>query len=847
MDVRYWFDQVPFNPDEGQETVKDEVIHSRKERGKFLFENESEKNSRLMKDSGSTWIGTVMKSGTSSDRTAAMTIAFQQSYFRFNILDTLIAMARKKGRRESQMAADSLKDLFIHCLLPPNRGLRYFKDQPLNKDKISDKELLYWYFEEQIKVRYNHFLKILEVGSHDTLAHYKEFVIKTVTELLKERPQEQQTKLIGVLVNKFGDPDNKISSKVIFHLSNLVEKKHTLQLPIVREIELYISRPNIARAAQYYALLFANTLRLSKKNVELANRITLLYFSILKNLESDNEFYGKVVRTVITGITRAFPYFSLPYQVFEENLDTFYKLIVVASFNKSTEAQLLLFKVFSSQSEELPERFYRSLYAKLLNPSIYQSSKLGMFLHVLYKALETDRSINRVMAFTKRLLQVSLSHKAGFCCAALMLVSELLKAMPSMTTIFIERPEVKFVSAPNGKKKKKQITPNKQKEEDGEKPSYYDPKFKRPQDSRAETTCLWELTELARHYHPTVANFAKSLLQGKPIVFENNPLVEYSFIAFLDRFSFKTPKKNIRGSKLKKTARALREQPVTSAEFRAKKEEDVADTEQFLLKYFQNQSQGFGLLNHRRKGKLDKKKKKSKDIDEDDIALDGEEDALEESDAEDDLEEEDINSEDEEADDEDEEKDEDEDEDEDEDDEGDFSYDDLDEKDFDEDAEDRSTKAHLSEKDLEKMLLDNLSSEDESPPEDNEEGSVPNKKNKKKVLQRTRKAISPTLGSRSAFASADDFEETLSRSVNDTANEKQLAWEEETYNRHRNSRTKGKDTASGGANREKSKTKGKAPPHAKRGGRAGSQQPGKRKRNESNQAQPNKANKKFRK
>jgi hypothetical protein len=37
----------------------------------------------------------------------------------------LLNLARKKGRRESEMAIEALKDLFIHNLLPNNRKLMY--------------------------------------------------------------------------------------------------------------------------------------------------------------------------------------------------------------------------------------------------------------------------------------------------------------------------------------------------------------------------------------------------------------------------------------------------------------------------------------------------------------------------------------------------------------------------------------------------------------------------------------------------------------------------------------------------------------------------------------------------
>jgi ribosome biogenesis protein MAK21 len=40
-------------------------------------------------------------------------------------------MAKKKGRRETMMAIDALKDLFLSDLLPSDRKLVFFYQQPL--------------------------------------------------------------------------------------------------------------------------------------------------------------------------------------------------------------------------------------------------------------------------------------------------------------------------------------------------------------------------------------------------------------------------------------------------------------------------------------------------------------------------------------------------------------------------------------------------------------------------------------------------------------------------------------------------------------------------------------------
>uniref|UniRef100_A0A914I2X1 CCAAT-binding factor domain-containing protein n=1 Tax=Globodera rostochiensis TaxID=31243 RepID=A0A914I2X1_GLORO len=71
----------------------------------------------------------------------------------------------------------------------------------------------------------------------------------------------------------------------------------------------------------------------------------------------------------------------------------------------------------------------------------------------------------------------------------------------------------------------------------------YDPMARNPLFAGAEWSLDDELATLARHFHPTVASFAQSLIKGKPIPYRGDPLVDLSQMRFLDRFAFKNPKK----------------------------------------------------------------------------------------------------------------------------------------------------------------------------------------------------------------------------------------------------------------------------------------------------------------
>ena len=65
------------------------------------------------------------------------------------------------------------------------------------------------------------------------------------------------------------------------------------------------------------------------------------------------------------------------------------------------------------------------------------------------------------------------------------------------------------------------------------------PLFCNPQKSAG----LWELHFLTEHQHPSVALFAKNLLDGKSIEYDGDVLNDFSTKNFLDRFVSRNPKR----------------------------------------------------------------------------------------------------------------------------------------------------------------------------------------------------------------------------------------------------------------------------------------------------------------
>jgi ribosome biogenesis protein MAK21 len=215
-------------------------------------------------------------------------------------LDSLLVIARKKGRRETTTSMDTLKDIFSIDLLPSNRKLRYFANQPWIASYTYHTQnnvqspippthayasappadlMAMWLLEDGIKTRFAQFLEVLEDGLHDSMVHIKRARMVTVYELLVASP-EAETTLLSMLVNKLGDSDRKIASKAQFLLNELLDKNPGMKIAVIKEVERVIFRPHVKQRAQYYSLIFLNEMLFTDGEYMLAQALIGIYFTL---------------------------------------------------------------------------------------------------------------------------------------------------------------------------------------------------------------------------------------------------------------------------------------------------------------------------------------------------------------------------------------------------------------------------------------------------------------------------------------------------------------------------------------------------------------------------------------
>ncbi|KAJ3018544.1 hypothetical protein HKX48_002823 [Thoreauomyces humboldtii] len=595
------------------------VIYSQLQRAQGLYEQEVEKynKSKSMSSADKDFIGTILKSGTVTDKVSAVTLLVQESplHTLSHLRDQLVnGMARKKARREAVMAIDSVKDLMLGTLLP-NRKLKYFRDQPLQSPDVKPIHLVSWYFEDGLKKTYYDFIKLIEELARDPLLHVKNKMIQYIFDLLAAKPEQEQN-LLALLTNKLGDQDRKLASKAAHMLSRLLLQHPVMKLVVIKEVERLLFRPNISDRARYYAITFLNQIVFSHKeqDVAAANRLVEVYFAVFDGLgkrkqeaesaesavkkdrwrDAKNKKGGKgmgggkgkhsggggsnkgkpssaaeapakldeaqepmgevdgidakMMAALLTGVNRAFPFAKLEDSVFDTHMATLFRITHIGTFNTSIQSLSLIFQVQSSR-QSISDRFYRTLYETLVDLRLYTASKQAMYLNLLFRSMKADTSNARVKAFIKRLVQICAVANVPFVCAALFLIGEVAKTNPGIWSM-VNLPEdvddddvEKFVDAPEEGDEAAAVPAVVQ-----AKGTKYDGRKRDPLYSNADSACLWELSNFATHFHPTVSLYAQTLLSGESIVPPANtknydPLQNHTLQRFLDRFVFKNPKK----------------------------------------------------------------------------------------------------------------------------------------------------------------------------------------------------------------------------------------------------------------------------------------------------------------
>jgi ribosome biogenesis protein MAK21 len=331
------------------------------------------------------WMNDVIKSGTLSDKVAALALKVSSAPFHeMQTLDILLAMALKKEQRVSQLALEALKDLLVHNLLP-DRKLIPFKSRDLVNAGLLD-GMLYW-FEDKLMQKFSSVLDALDGGIKSNVDFFKKTCLGIILDLLASKPEQEQ-RLLMMLVNKLGDHVASFSSNVTQHLKTLLSKHPAMKIVVAKEVRQFIFRANVSSKSLYSGICFLNQINLVTSDHKVAELLMEIFIQMFDKVVNDKDMSSKLLAALLTGINKSYPVLK-NHDVIEKHIDTLFRVVHTGTFSASTQALSLISLMAlddpgranksrkasvavekSGSDGDLKSRYYRALYEKLLSEQV---------------------------------------------------------------------------------------------------------------------------------------------------------------------------------------------------------------------------------------------------------------------------------------------------------------------------------------------------------------------------------------------------------------------------------------------------------------------------------------------
>lgn len=234
------------------------------------------------------WLETALHKGTVKDRANAGALLVQSNPLaNLQALDSLITLTKFSNKNSADIL-ETVTNLFIN-LLPSHRKLIQLQQRANDWKQLKSKSLdtttknqiyAYWYYESELKDRYNTYLQNLQGSLQNGKEINKIKAIISVSNLLKKCP-EREAFLLTILVNKFGDPDKKIASKATYQLRQILLTHPNMAHVMILEAEKLIFRNNINDLAQHYGIGFLSLIA-PIANVQSSQKLINICFCFFK-------------------------------------------------------------------------------------------------------------------------------------------------------------------------------------------------------------------------------------------------------------------------------------------------------------------------------------------------------------------------------------------------------------------------------------------------------------------------------------------------------------------------------------------------------------------------------------
>lgn len=473
-----------------------------------------------------TLIQELLERGTFSDKlkTRASQI-IENPLGSLDHLDELLTLF--ESRRNVDKVIYVLRDLFQNYLMP-YRALIPFKERPLKQIvtkleteketsgvpsldiQLAHASLIFWYFEDAIKNRYNHFLSLIDdMVSNPYNEDLQLLVIRVLREFVCLIPESRHIAL-SILIRSIINPSIQLQVRRL--LLQIIDANAFWYCPdiqisdLVRELlrSLYTNLSLEPLRAIPRVSSITNTLKHIPvgQHLELHSVLLDAYTHAISGirlmgrsrsfLDEGNPIYSKGMANIMKGLEKL-----LVPSINKERFFEILEVILSIGEIKVLETQLAVLRLFyrakvslGSLPESVDKYLYRRLFSVTMTTGFHSVKVCKTLSNLLFSIIVNDTDESRAVALFKRMLQSTFGQVSIFTAFMIKAVFRSLEEKPQLWK-YIKTSEASRISEDD----------NKLYQLHGGNPSFLN----------AEKSSFWELILLRNDVNPTISGFIKSL------------------------------------------------------------------------------------------------------------------------------------------------------------------------------------------------------------------------------------------------------------------------------------------------------------------------------------------------
>ncbi|OIR56809.1 MAG: ribosome biogenesis protein MAK21/NOC1 [Amphiamblys sp. WSBS2006] len=310
---------------------------------------------------------TLAEAGTFTDRCDSLVVLVEEApEERVGALQRLLALTKRR-RQDALHVCENLCELFCGVI---------FDEGGVRKTFLLDAEQ-----EKGVKACFFEYLTVLEGLLKDTVEHVRKKAIGYLHRLLVET-KEQTRNIVFLLIDKFGDKENKVASKTSYLCSEAV-KKRTELCPVFAE-ELRRRTALLGMRGLKYTIDFL----IRAERSEVFGRLALDFLGSRRGETEEKESSTnlKLLKVLFA------------HGVPKKDAEEFIPLLFRFAFGKEARASVSALNILHrsvGKNKDMKEKLYDAVVSRLKKKETWRSSQRKMLFGMVHRLLLEEKCSKR--------------------------------------------------------------------------------------------------------------------------------------------------------------------------------------------------------------------------------------------------------------------------------------------------------------------------------------------------------------------------------------------------------------------------------------------------------------------